>query len=172
MEVAHTNPRLLKVRRELFGHALRERRDDHALLLLHTTLDALEEIIDLSLCREHSDVRVHNSCWADQLLHHLVCALALVAPWRRRNVDRLPHARLELLKGQWSIVERAWEAETEVNEDLFSGTVVLVHADDLRNAHVALINNEEPIRREVVEQCPRPGAGLAAREVTRVVLDP
>ena len=82
VEVAHANPRLLKVRRELFGHAFRERRNDHALLLLHATLDALEEIVDLPLRREHGDVGVHNSCWADQLLHHLVCALSFVAPWR------------------------------------------------------------------------------------------
>ena len=34
-----------------------------------------------------------------------------------------------------------------------------------------LVDDQQPVRREVVEQRPRPGAGLAPREVARVVLD-
>ena len=83
MEVAHANSRLLKVGRELFGHALRERGHDHALLLFHATLNALEEIVDLTLCRKNRDVRVNNASRPDQLLHHLVGALALITSWGR-----------------------------------------------------------------------------------------
>ena len=37
--------------------------------------------------------------------------------------------------------------------------------------HVRLVDDEQPVRREVVEQRPRPRAGLAPRQVARVVLD-
>ena len=172
MEVAHANPRLFEVRRELFGHALRERGDDHALLLLHTALNSLKKIVNLPLRWKHGDVRVYHACWADELLHYLVCALSFVAARCCRNIDRLAHARFKLFKGQRAIVERTRQAEAEVNEDLFSRAVVLVHPHDLRNAHVTLIDHKEPIGWEIVEQRPWPGARLAAREVAGIVLDP
>ena len=141
MEVAHANPRLFEVRRELFGHALRERRNDHALLLLHATLNALEEIVDLPLRWKHGDVRINHPSRSNQLLHHLVCTFTLITSWCRGDVDRLAHTCLKLLEGERAIVERTRQAEAEVDEDLLARTIVLVHADDLRNAHVTLIDH-------------------------------
>ena len=172
MQVAHANSRLFQIRRKLFRHTLGKRRNDHTLLLLHATLNALEEIVDLTLCWKDRDMWVNNAGRPNHLLHHLIRTLSLIASRRCGNIDRLTNTRLKLFKRQWAIVERAREAEAEVDEDLFPRAVVLVHANNLRNAHVALIDHEKPIGWEVVEQRPWPGARLAAREVTRVVLDP
>ena len=108
----------------------------------------------------------------DELLGDVaLAALELVRPRRRAHVDRLVDGRLELLERQRPVVERRRQAEPEVDEDLLAGPVVLVHADDLRDRHVRLVDDEQPVRREVVEQRPRPRAGLAPGEVARVVLD-
>ena len=114
---------------------------------------------------------VYHACWANELLHHLVCTFTLITSWCRGDVDRLAHTCLKLLEGERAIVERTRQAEAEVDEDLLAGTIVLVHAHDLRNAHVTLIDHKEPIGWEVVEQRPWPGARLAAREVAGIVLD-
>ncbi len=79
--------------------------------------------------------------------------------------------RLELLERQRPVVERRRQAEPEVDQDLLAGPVVLVHADDLRDGHVRLVDDQQPVRREVVEQRPRPRARLAPGQVARVVLD-
>ena len=79
--------------------------------------------------------------------------------------------RLELLERQRPVVEGRRQPEPEVDEDLLAGPVVLVHADHLRDGHVALVDDQQPVRREVVEQRPRPRSGRSAREVARVVLD-
>ncbi len=92
-------------------------------------------------------------------------------PGRRRHVDGLADRGLELLEGQRPVVEGRRQSEAEVDQDLLAGPVVLVHADDLGDRHVALVDDEQPVRREVVEQGPRPAPGLAPGEVARVVLD-
>ena len=79
--------------------------------------------------------------------------------------------RLELLERQRPVVERRRQPEPEVDQDLLARPVVLVHADDLRDRHVRLVDDQQPVRREVVEQRPRPRPGLAPGEVARVVLD-
>ena len=108
---------------------------------------------------------------ADQLLDGALALLVLVRPGRRGDVDRLVDVLLELLERQRPVVERGRQPEPEVDEDLLARPVVLVHADDLRDRHVRLVDDEQPVRREVVEQRPRPAAGLALAQVARVVLD-
>ena len=78
---------------------------------------------------------------------------------------------LELLEGQRPVVERRRQAEAEVDQDLLAGAVVLVHAHDLGDGHVALVHDQQPVGREVVEQRPGPrarprggtGAGSSSR---------
>ena len=106
------------------------------------------------------------SCWTTPLLRS-----SSYGPGRRAHVDRLVDGRLELLEGQRPVVERRRQAEAEVDQDLLARPVVLVHPDDLRDRHVRLVDDEQPVRREVVEQRPRPAARLATRQVARVVLD-
>ena len=91
-----------------------------------------------------------------ELLDDLLRALELVRPGRRAHVDDLVEVVLELLEGQRAVVERRRQPEAEVDQDLLARAVVLVHADDLRDGHVALVDDQQPVGREVVEQRPRP----------------
>ncbi len=164
-------PSSLQVVGQVLGHLLGQGRDERALAALDAAADLLEEVVDLALGRADRDLRVDDAGRADELLDDPLAALQLVRPRRRAHVDGLVDGRLELLERQRPVVERRRQAEPEVDEDLLAGPVVLVHADDLRDRHVRLVDDEQPVRREVVEQRPRPRAGLAARQVARVVLD-
>ena len=118
------------------------------------------------------DLRVDDARRPDQLLDDALAALELVRAGRRAHVDRLVDGRLELLERERPVVERRRQPEAEIDQDLLARPVVLVHADDLRDRHVRLVDDEEPVRREVVEQRPRAATRLATRQVPRVVLDP
>ena len=156
---------------EVLGHLLRQRRDERPLAALDPEPDLLEQVVDLAVGRADLDRRVDDAGRPDELLDDLLAPLQLVRPGRRAHVDDLVEVALELLERQRPVVERRRQAEPEVDEDLLAGPVVLVHPDDLRDRHVRLVDDEQPVRREVVEQRPRPGARLAPREVARVVLD-
>ena len=152
-------PSSLQVVGQVLGHLLGEGRDQRALAALDPHADLLEQVVDLALGRPDRDRRVDDAGRADELLDDLLAAaLQLVRPGRRAHVDGLVDGRLELLERQRPVVERGRQPEPEVDEDLLARPVVLVHADDLRDRHVRLVDDEQPVRREVVEQRPRPRA--------------
>jgi len=69
-------------------------------------------------------------------------------------------------------VEGRREAEPVVDEHLLAGLVAVEHAADLRHGLVALVDDDQGVRGQVVEERRRGLARGAAREVARVVLDP
>ena len=172
MQVANADAGLLQVRCELFRHSLGQRGDDHAFATCDPLLDPPHQIVNLSNSWHNGDLRINHTCWADELFHHALLLGHLVASRSGRDVDRLAHAPLKLLERERAIVERAREAEAKVHEDLLPRAIVLIHANHLRDAHVALIDHQKPISREVVEQCPWTRPWLTAREVAGVVLNP
>ncbi len=103
-----------------------------------------------------SMVGIDDAGGPDELLHHALRALQLPGAGRGAHVHDLVEVGLELLERQRPVVQRGRQAEAEVDEDLLAGAVVLVHARDLRDGHVALVDDEQPVGREVVEQRPRP----------------
>src|SRR5438093_1700546 len=98
--------------------------------------------------------------------------LELVWPGRRRNVDGLVEALLELRERERAVVERARQTEAVVDQDLLPRAVAEIHPAHLRNGDVGLVDEREEIRREVIEKGPRTAPRRPAREVTRVILDP
>ena len=156
VEVLDLDAEFVQVIGQIFGHLLRQRRDDRTLALLHATADQLEQIVDLAFGRLDGYVWVDDAGRPDELLDDLLAALELVWPGRGAHVYRLVDAGLEFLERERAIVERRRQAEAEVDQDLLAGPVVLVHAHDLRDGHVALVHDEQPVRREVVQQRPGP----------------
>ena len=63
------------------------------------------------------------------------------------------------------------QPEAVLDEVALAGHVALVHAADLRHGHVRLVDDQQEVLREVVDQRGRRGAGAAAVDVARVVLD-
>ncbi len=172
VQVPHADAELAVVVRQVLRHALGERGHEHALVLLDPDLDLAEQVVDLPGHGAHLDLGIHESRRPDELLDddplHLV---ELVLAGGRRDVDRLAHVVLELLELERPVVERARQTKAVVDQRLFARAVAPVHRLNLRDRLVGLVDDEQEVRREVVDQRRRRFARLAPRKVPRVVLD-
>ena len=172
VQVAHAHAEVVVVLGQVLGHALGERRDQHALALRGAHADLREQVVHLALHRAHLDPGVDQAGGADHLLdHHAARLLQLVGPGRRRDVDHLAEPLLELLEAERPVVERRGQAEAVLDERLLALLVAVVHPAHLRDRLVRLVDHHQHVLRQVVEQRRRRLAGLAAGEVARVVLD-
>ncbi|MBG9885172.1 hypothetical protein ABE10_00935, partial [Bacillus toyonensis] len=172
MQITDLDPVLAEEVRQLFRHLLRQRRHQHALVALHTQTDLLEEVIDLALRGLHDDLGVDEPCGTDDLLHDAVGDPHLVLARRCREVDGLTDPPGELVPAQRAVVHRARQPEAVVDQCPLARGVALVHRPDLRHCHMGLIDDEQEVVGEEVEQRVGRLAGLAAVEMSGVVLDP
>lgn len=87
------------------------------------------------------------------------------------DVNRVLNMLLELGENQRAVVEGAGKAETIFDESGLASMISVVHATDLRESHVAFVDEEKKILGEKVNQGRRRLAGATAIEVTRIILD-
>ena len=80
VHVPHPDARPLEVVGEVLGHLLGEGGHQHPLLALFPGVDLPDEVVDLPFHRPHLDHRVQQARGADDLLHNLPRAAALVLP--------------------------------------------------------------------------------------------
>ena len=165
------NAVLAQVVREIFGHPLRQRGDQAALVQAHALGDLFQEVVDLVLRGPDLDLRVDQPGRADQLLDDLLAVLVLPGAGGGRDVDDLVEVREELLEVERPVVQRGRQPEAEVHQSRLARDVAGVHAAELGNSHVRLVDEQKPVVGEVVEERPGGAAGGAAGEMTRVVLD-
>ena len=156
---------------EILGHALRERRHEHALVHRDALGDLRHEVVDLVRRRPHVDLGVHEPGRPHHLLDDLLLMRRLVRRRCRRHEHGLRHQRLELVEAKRTVVERARQPEAVVDEVLLAGPVAAVHAADLRHGHVTLVDDHQRALRHVVDERRRRFACEAPRQMARVVLD-
>ena len=172
MEIPCTNAQLEEVIAQVLCHFLRERRDEHAVVVRSRIPDLLHEIVDLALRRPNDDLGVDQPGGSDDLLDDLGGFTELPGARRRRQEDRLVDPLVPLVEPQRAVVEGGGESESVLDEDVLARLVPGELAIYLGNRHVALVDDHEEIVREVVEE--REGS-LTLRstiQVPRVVLDP
>ena len=134
--------------------------------------DLVHQIVDLALGRFDHDLRIDQTRRADHLLDELATGAAqFVRPGRRRHIDRLADALGELLPGERAVVHRGGQPEAVFDQIALARHIALVHAADLRDGHMRLVDDQQEILGEVVQQRRRRGSGRAAVDMTRVVLD-
>src|SRR6266704_405802 len=138
-----------------------------------TVRPAKEQVVDLILGRPHGDARVHEPGRADHLLAQRVAReLELVGARRGRDVDGLAGQPRELVEDERTVVERGGHPEAVLDQRFLARPVAVVHAADLGYRHVALVDDDQGVLRQVLDQRRRRLAWLPARQVARVVLDP
>ena len=96
----------------------------------------------------------------------------LVLTGRCRDKDHIPHVLLELVELQGPVVVRAREPEPVIDQGFLARAVAVIHAVELGNHLVALIDDHQEIVREIIEQAVGFLACLPPVEMPGVVLDP
>jgi len=172
VEIARLDAGLEEIVRQVFGHLLRQRRDQHALSDLLATPDLVQQIVDLVVRRAQLNLRIDDTGRPDQLLGHARGMAPLERPRRRRDEHELRHLLEELVEAKRPVVERRRQPEPVIHECLLAGAVAFVHAADLRDGLVRLVDEDDEVLREVVEQREWVRSRSATLEDARVVLDP
>ena len=162
---------LVEVLGQVLRHALGQRRHQHAFLALHAQTDLRQQVVHLRPDRADVHFRVHQSSRPDHLLDDLAGLLQFESRRRRRDVDGLRLQVLEFVEPQRPVVEGRRQAESILDQGLLARTVATVHAHDLRNGHVTLVDDQHRVARQVIEQAGRRLARCPPRQVARVVLD-
>src|SRR3954470_14020403 len=172
VQIAHLHAVFGKVLGQLLRHALGERGDQHALVLLHADADLREEIVDLARRRADDDLRVDEARGPHDLLQDRVAGLLALVIRRRGGDERgLAHHVLELIEAQGPVVQRRRQAKAVFDEIFLARAVALVHAAELRDRDMTLVDDHQRVGREIVDERRRRLARQTAGEVARVVLD-
>src|SRR5919201_2690026 len=157
---------------EVLGHLLGQGGDERALALLGASADLVHQVVDLVARLAHLHLRIDDAGRPNDLLDDPRGVVALELAGSGGHEHDLTRAREELVECLRPVVERAWQAEAVVHKCLLARAVALVHAADLRDGLVRLVDEADEVLGEEVEQAVRPLARLAAVEEARVVLDP
>ena len=147
MQIAAVHADLGIIFGQILGHALGQRGHQHALIRLRALADLAQQVVHLALDRPDFDFRIDQAGRPDDLLHHHARRLGqLVRARRRRDVDHLVDAMLELLERQRTVVERAGQAESVRHQHLLARAVAVIHAVKLRDGLVALVEKHDGSR--------------------------
>ena len=164
VQVAHAHAVLVQVLGEVLRHALGERRDEHALTGGGALLDLGQHVIDLRADRAHFDLRIDEPGRPHQLLDHLRrSAAASYVPGvaETKIICGASCSHSSNFSGRLSSAEgRRKPYSTSIS--LRERSPLYMRAE-LRNRLVALVDDQQRIRRQVVEQARRRLARLRAR---------
>jgi len=140
-------------------------------LLVDPQADFAQHVVDLVRGGANLHFGVHQACGAYHLLHHLAAMLLLVLGRCGRHKNTLSHTLLKLFKLERSVVQSARQPKAIFHQRSFAGPVTVVHATELANHHVALVQKHNGVFGQIVCQ----GAGRLARsrsaQVTAIVFN-
>ena len=132
----------------------------------------VDQVVDLGLGGADLDRRIDQAGGADHLLDEAAAGLVqLPAAGRGRDVDGLRPHGVPLLEAERAVVHAGGQAEAVFGERGLAPVVAAEHAADLRHGDVAFVDEHQRVVGQVFEQGRRRLAGLASREIARVVLD-
>src|SRR6516164_1482241 len=76
--------------------------------------------------------------------------------WRRTHIDELVSRLHEFVEVQWTIVERAWQTKTVVDQHRLARSIAFIHSANLWDGGVRFIDHDEKVFGEEIED----GVGL------------
>ena len=119
------------------------------------------------------DLGIDQAGRPDDLLRHAPLDLAhLVGTRGGGDVEDLVHAPLELFERERPVVQGRGQAEAVLHQGPLAGPVAAVHAADLRDGLVGLVDDDQGVAGKVVHQGRGRLAGGPAGQMPGVVLDP
>src|SRR5207342_1364217 len=116
-------------------------RDEDALIAIGTQLDLVDKVVDLTLGGFDDHPGIDETGWSDDLLDGALAARPFVRPGSRGQIDGLADTLEKLLPAQRSVVGRARQPEPMLDERPLPRHVAFVHAADLRDRDVGLVDD-------------------------------
>ena len=171
MQIAHLDTVFGQEIGQLLGHALGQYRYEYPLPRLDAQMDLRQHVVDLGARRAHFDLRIDQSGRSHQLLDHQPGMLGFVIGGRGRYEDRLTHLVLKFAEFERPVIERRRQAKAVVDQIDLARTVAVVHAVELADQHVRLVEEHQGVGGQVIDQGRRRFAGRGARKMPRVILD-
>ena len=106
MQVFHQHSPLGEVFGEVFGHFLRQGRDQHSLVLFTANQNFFHQVIDLTFGGFNHDLGVNETGGANDLFDHSIGALQFIGSGGGRKINGLPNAFLEFFPFQRPVIHR------------------------------------------------------------------
>ena len=171
VHVPHPDACPLEIAGEVLRHLFGQGGHQDPFLPGGAGVDFPDQVVDLALHRADLDHRVQQAGGADDLLHDLARAAALILPRSGGDIDHLIDPLGELLKVQRTVVKGAGQPEAVVHQGGFPGPIPGVHGPHLGEGHVALVDEQKKILGEVVQQGHGRGPGGPAGDDPAVILN-
>ena len=160
-----------QILRQTLRHLLGQSGDEHASALFGLNVDLRQQVVDLPLDGTYRHLGIEQARRAYQLLDDLPRLFEFVRSGRRRHADHLPHSRVKFLKPERTVVVRRRQTEPVIDKIDLARKVAVVHRPQLRQRHVALVDEQNKVLWEKVEQRVRRLTGAAPVKIARIVLD-
>ncbi len=135
-------------------------------------MDLPKQVVDLTGGLAHLDRRIDETSRPDDDLDRLLGALLLVRAGRGGDVDHLLYLAFPFRKRQRSVVKGRRQPETIVDQRDLARPVATVHATNLRDPDMGLVDHDQGVLGKKVHQRVGLLPGAPAGEVPGVVLDP
>ena len=142
MQIAHTNFVFREVIREVFCHALGERRHQHPLIFGGTITNLSQQVIHLSGGGPHLNNRIQHPSGTNHLFRNLTFTdLHLPVTGSCAHEHGLLGLAPKFLRLQRTVISGTRQTEAMVNQHLFAGLIAVVHRQKLRAGHMAFIHD-------------------------------
>ena len=118
------------------------------------------------------DRRIDQAGRADHLLGEYAAGFVeLPRPGRGGDANRLRPHGVPFLEAQRPVVHAGRQTETVLRQRRLAAKVAAIHTAELRNGHVALVDEDQRVVGDIFKQRRRWLAGLSPGEVARIILD-
>ena len=172
MHVADAHAVLVQIFGQVLGHALGQRGDERAIASLRHLAHFAQKVVHLAPRGPDLDRRVDQPGRPDDLLgENAAGAIELPAARRRRDAHGLRPHQIPFLEAERPVVHAGRQAETIFGKRGLAAKIAAIHAADLRDRDVALVDEDQRVVGQILEQRRRRLAGFAAGQVARIVFD-
>ena len=90
---------------------------------------------------------------------------------RSRYKQNLINLTLKFFKIQGTVILRRWKTEPVIHQRTLSRLIAVVHASDLRDRLVGLVDHHNEVIREIIDQCIRRLPRRKPCQMTGIILD-
>ncbi len=171
MQVVNLKTHLEQVICHIFSHTLGQGGHQSAFTLIDPRTKFNDQVIDLPLGRPYLHLGVQQAGRTNDLFHHLICFFHLIRTRRGAGVHGDAHHFFKFRELQRTIVFSRRQTKTIIDQNLFPGTVTVVHTAQLGHHHVGFVQNQQVAGGHKVDQGPGRGTLGTLIDMAGIVLN-